>query len=36
MLARVWPPLDRWLDPAVDDRLIATAVDLLEEEADRA
>jgi hypothetical protein len=31
MLAREWPPVSYWL--AADDRMIATAVDLLEAEA---
>jgi len=35
MLARVWPPVSFWLDPATEDRLIATAIDQLEEEAER-
>jgi len=31
MLARTWPPLDYWLN--AEDRMVATAVQLLEEES---
>jgi hypothetical protein len=30
----VWPPLTLWLGPDVDDRLIATALNMLEEEVE--
>lgn len=33
MLARVWPPLTYWL--TAEDRMVATAVQLLEAEADQ-
>ena len=33
MLAREWPPVTYWL--TADDRMVATAVDLLETEAAR-
>jgi hypothetical protein len=32
MIARHWPPVDYWL--TADDRMVATAVELLETEAD--
>lgn len=34
-MGHLWPPASQWVDPACDDRLIATAVAILEERAER-
>jgi len=34
-MGHLWPPVSQWLHPDTDDRLIATALDVLEEMRDR-
>lgn len=34
-MGHLWPPASQWLDPALDERLLATAVALVEEARDR-
>lgn len=31
-MGHLWPPVSQWLDPAIDDRLIATAVAIVEQQ----
>ena len=34
-MGHLWPPVTQWLDPTIDDRLVATAVAYLEELAEK-